>query len=475
MSNAKSSSPSPNHLNQTSKILNTKERMTIKLNKPSISHDKINNPQKKKITTNFTDYSLTRAPTTKSFTPVSSKRIDKSASNIRFTKVKSPMNKKATNAKIINKTTIASSSFTSTPRATPKKTGKIEETKQINNNINNENSNTKRKKISNYFGQLLDKTDNEIDDNLLIQDKFNLNDIRFSKMPFLTTNNSNTLNNKDEHINHMNSFIQINNSNELSLGDQLETNWDLIGRYISTKEILELALINKQFGVNTITTSITRIETEIEQLNEEISKVKLDTLMYVSPFDTNPNSNNTPYEFNPTTQRAINLLNETSMDKIFICNPLKGPITPCDDILTIYWLYFIIIQRKVPPFQTQRTKKHFWKETCEYFTNRSIPKLGLFIENEIKKSKMDNEMIYHLDLYSMKNYNNKKLSPTYYQNMCNVTGIFVFIIKDVMDHFGIGKENLNDKKKLLKILDARFEIKNKILMKLNNINEKYLN
>ena len=120
----------------------------------------------------------------------------------------------------------------------------------------------------------------------------------------------------------------------------------------------------------------------------------------------------------------------------------------------------------------------FWKYICEYFImrkNRNVIPLGTFIENEIKSVNLEsnNELIYKI--YSISYSHLQKLKPNYYQNICKTTGIIVFIIKDILDYLGISKDRNVSSSKIYKLLNARIEMQNRFLTKLNSITSKFFN
>ena len=71
--------------------------------------------------------------------------------------------------------------------------------------------------------------------------------------------------------------------------------------------------------------------------------------------------------------------------------------------------------------------------------------------------------------------NIQKIKPNYYQNTCKTTGIIVFIIKDIIDYFGLSKDRNVSSGKIYKLLNARLDIQNRLLTKLNSINGKFFN
>ena len=284
----------------------------------------------------------------------------------------------------------------------------------------------------------------------------NLPEIRLSSIPITNT--------KKESDN------SLCESEHFSLGDKLETNFESISKYLTNDQLINFTVVNKQLGINAINTLIVRTETEIEEINNNISQI----LKIYNP-EEEKNKLKTHFAFTKTAIRAIQILNEKNADSLFISRKIAE--NHKKDILIIYNILLCLITQK-NIHKMVKDDNVFWKYICEYFImrkNRNVIPLGTFIENEIKSVNLEsnNELIYKI--YSISYSHLQKLKPNYYQNICKTTGIIVFIIKDILDYLGISKDRNVSSSKIYKLLNARIEMQNRFLTKLNSITSKFFN
>ena len=293
----------------------------------------------------------------------------------------------------------------------------------------------------------------ETENNIDHHDSINflgLPEIRLSSIP-ITVNKEDNVSDKE---------------NSGAYGELFETNFDLIAQYLSISQLLSFVRVNKQLGINAINALIYRTESEIEEINNNISQI-------LKIYNPNEKKIQSKFMFTKSSLRAIQILNEKNSDSIFIKRDF--PKNNSKDILFIYNIFFCILTNK----NIQNTIKDdftFWRYICDFFTNRkSNISLGSFIENQIRKINFDtnNELLYKL--YTLSNSNIHKIKPNYYQNICKTTGIIVFIIKDIIDYLGLSKDRNVSSGKIYRVLNARLDIQNRFLMKLNSLNGKFFN
>lgn len=283
----------------------------------------------------------------------------------------------------------------------------------------------------------------------------NLPEIRLSSIPITNGNKE--------------SDNSLSESEHFSLGDKLETNFESISKYLNNNQLINFTIVNKQLGINAINTLMMRTETEIEEINNNISQI----LKIYNP-EEEKTKLKTHFTFTKTAIRAIQILNEKNADSLFISRKISEKHKK--DILIIYNILLCIITQK-NIHKILKDDNVFWKYICDYFImrkNRNVIPLGTFIENEIKNINLEsNELIYKI--YSMSYMHLQKLKPNYYQNICKTTGIIVFIIKDILDYLGISKDRNVSSSKIYKLLNARIEMQNRFLTKLNSITSKFFN
>ena len=290
----------------------------------------------------------------------------------------------------------------------------------------------------------------ETDNNIAHHDSINflgLPEIRLSSIPI-------TVNKEDN-----------DKENSGAYGELFETNFDLIAQYLSISQLLSFVRVNKQLGINAINALIYRTESEIEEINNNISQI-------LKIYNPNEEKIHPKFMFTKSSLRAIQILNEKNSDSIFIKRDF--PKHNSKDILFIYNIFFCILTNK----NIQNIIKDditFWRYICDFFTNRKNISLGSFIENQIRKINLDTNTELLYKLYTLSNSNIHKIKPNYYQNICKTTGIIVFIIKDIIDYLGLSKDRNVSSGKIYRVLNARLDIQNRFLMKLNSLNGKFFN
>ena len=157
-------------------------------------------------------------------------------------------------------------------------------------------------------------------------------------------------------------------------------------------------------------------------------------------------------ELSKPSKKALNLLNEKVMNKIFY-----ESVLPNDDILLIYKIFFNMIDS---PIKNINNRENFWEECRYFFVNGINGKTGdlLFGIINDKKICLKGENIYNI--YNLSKNNLNKIIPSYFSKICGTTGLFVFFIKDVLDYFGISADKA--------MLNNRYRTYNIIIDYINN-------
>ena len=163
--------------------------------------------------------------------------------------------------------------------------------------------------------------------------------------------------------------------------------------------------------------------------------------------------------------RAISLLNSSSGNNIL---KLTSNELNKKEIRLIYSLYFVATGKKSQIAILDDTKK---MEFMQNYFKKNISKnsFGDFIQKELKDKIIEDKDIYSLFKIS-KNYLDN-ISPNYYQKINKNIAIFVFIIKDILEQFGI-ISSFNTKPDIEYILlNAKLQANKAILKELNQIEE----
>ena len=302
-------------------------------------------------------------------------------------------------------------------------------TKKKNNNNNDNES------LKNYTNKKKEKTiEDEIDDILSmecnLQKETGLNnddpllilplkDLDFVPKGLLRRNSvRKDINNKEKN------YI-LSSFNIMQNLDKIEFN-QYIFKYLSLKDLLSIKNINKKFRQLAILYLIEHLEKQRIEINNIINNLNIKEI---------PNREGIEkIELSKGSKKAINLLNESQLNHLF-----KDDKMPTYDIILIYRIYFQIINH---PFAliAKEDIKQFWEKCKYYFSNEQKCKTGDILVEMINNKKMvvDGNNLYKI--YNLVKGNLNKILPNYYSNICGTTGLFVFIIKDILEFLGISQK-----------------------------------
>ena len=115
------------------------------------------------------------------------------------------------------------------------------------------------------------------------------------------------------------------------------------------------------------------------------------------------------------------------------------------DIIFLFELFFISLGKKIDIIQFDTNdiniKIKRWNYFCKYFNNNENINLKKIKEKDLFNKKIKNEIINSLYEWSYKNID--KIKPNHFQIINKDIAIFAYIIKNILDYFGINKENFN--------------------------------
>ena len=299
-----------------------------------------------------------------------------------------------------------------------------------------------------------DKKCNELD-NIILPKKMehfleNEKEINFSLINYSQNENDN--------INELNKTIDLNISGlseHLSLEEKFEAHLDEITRYLDINELCKLMLINKECYTTIMNILISKIEITIDILEEEITKLK----------ETNKEINFDlvkiiPFSFSSNSSRAISLLNNSSgFNLLNLDNKISR------EIFIIFGIFFIAIDKKKEYINLKNEE-----QKINYINNyfKKDKYLGNLIEKEIKGKIFDDNTIASLYKYSYRYLN--IISPNRFQRINKDFAIFVFVVKNILEHIGALEQNnkpekdyilynarLKNNKEMLEILNRYFD------------------
>lgn len=162
------------------------------------------------------------------------------------------------------------------------------------------------------------------------------------------------------------------------------------------------------------------------------------------------------------SEKAINLLNEDKYNKIF-----KKELSPfLNEIILVYRIFFQLL--KVNCFGKIKDDKLFWTKASDYILKNNNGKTGDFFRSSINNFDFSYKNIY--EIKKLINGQENKIKPSFYSKICGTTGLFVFLIKDILEYIGILQNyDRNVPSIMLGYLKYVGELQNRIEIYINNI------
>ena len=245
-------------------------------------------------------------------------------------------------------------------------------------------------------------------------------------------------------------------SEHLSLEEKFEGHLDEITRYLDIPELCKLMLVNKECYTTIMNILVSKTEITIDILEEEISKLK--------ESNTNINFDEVkinPFSFSSNSTRAISLLNNSSGFNLTNSNNKTSK-----EIFIIFGIFFIAVGKK-KEYLSLVTEEQKINYISNYF--KKDVSLGNLIENEIKGKVFDDKTIASLYKYSYRYIN--IISPNRFQRINKDFAIFVFVVKNILEHIGALEQNIKPEKEFV-LYNARLKNNKEILEILNDYFDK---
>ena len=333
---------------------------------------------------------------------------------------------------------------------------------EINNSVNsfNQNNNVNNIKLVNSINKEKEKEDNQMSDldNIILPKRINNFLDNEKEINFSLINNSQNGNDNNEQD--LNKTLDLNISGlseHLSLEEKFVSHLDEITRYLDINDLCRLKLLNKECYTTIMNILISKTEITIDILEEEIEKLK-ESNININFDEVKIN----PFSFSSNSLRAVSLLNNSSGFNLI---NLENKISR--EIFIIFGIFFIAVGKKKEYFSfiTKEQKINF---ISNYF--KKDISLGNFIEKEIKGKIFDENIIANLYKYSYRYIN--IISPNRFQKINKDFAIFVFVVKNILEHIGVLEQNINPQKEFL-LYKARLKNNKEILEILNNYFDKF--
>ena len=251
-------------------------------------------------------------------------------------------------------------------------------------------------------------------------------------------------------------------SDQLSLEEKFETHLDEISRYLGIKDLCNLMLLNKECFTTIMNVLISKTEITIDILEEEINKIKETN----KDIDFNK-INIAPFKFSSNSARAISLLNNSTECNLIKFN--KGESIN-KEMFIVFGIFFIAAGKK-NEYLRLNSEDDKINYICNYFKNDiKQMSLGSLIEKEINGKIFDDTIISSLYKYSYKHIN--IISPNRFQKTNKDVAIFVFVVKNILEHIGaLDRHNIKPDKEYI-LYNARLKDNKVILEQLNNFFDK---
>ena len=345
---------------------------------------------------------------------------------------KTPKNKK-NNIKLNNK---SDKNVTPVRKKTPfKKKTITEKSEKVINNIQNlTHSQSKENIIKSEIIKKKDenKSTNEINMNKM-ESALQKDDLLNNNDPLLISpitdldffpngkiSNSNTINSdiiELEKINKSNYNIQNIINEKVNI---------LISDFLLINDLIEFKNISKYFYKLFKIYIIKKLEKDKEYFNKK--KNNLDQK------DIPQNLTIKDFSLSKGSIKAIGLLNEPHLNHIFF-----EEIPADNDRLIIYRIFFQLINHPYKNIPKDK-KEEFWKKCQNYFSHEINGKTGDLIQKVIDGYLINIEGDNLYKIYKLAYKDLKKIYPSYYSKICGTTGLFTFIIKDILDFVGISND-----------------------------------
>ena len=270
----------------------------------------------------------------------------------------------------------------------------------------------------------------------------------------------------EENDNDFNKTIDLNISglsDQLSIEEIFESHLDEVSRYLEMKDLCKLMLVNKECFTSIMNVLISKTEITIDILEEELTRVK----------NTNKNldfskTELAPFKFSSNSARAVSLLNNNSGCNLIKFNKTQSNVNK--EIFIIFGIYFIAAGKKREYFQLNSDDDKINFITNYFKNDLEKMSIGTLIEKEINGKIFDDNIISSLYKYSYKYIH--IISPSRFQKANKDIAIFVFVIKNILEHIGTyDLQNIKPDKEYI-LYHARLQNNKTILDELNKFFDK---
>lgn len=195
-----------------------------------------------------------------------------------------------------------------------------------------------------------------------------------------------------------------------------------IFKFIGLNDLLSMKNISKHFHKLIILYLIEVLKDEMIEVNKIKNELNIEGVP--------PRNGMENIELSKGSKKALQLLNESLLNHLF-----KDDKLPREDIIFIYRIYFQMISHN-NAFIAKSNIIKFWEKCKLYFTKEQNGKTGDVLESMITDNKIEINGDNLYQIYNLVRGKLNKIVPTYFSNICGTTGLFSFIIKDILEFLG---------------------------------------
>ena len=203
-----------------------------------------------------------------------------------------------------------------------------------------------------------------------------------------------------------------------------ETKFEInIYKYLDTYTLTNLKNASKMFHKSVISYTIKKLQLIKKHVLDIKESLNFSEIPEREDFEN--------IVLNKGSKKAMQLLNESLLNHLFRDNKF-----PINDILLIYRIYFQMINH---PYSllAKINIYSFWEKCKLYFTTEQNGKTGDILLSMINQKKINFSKNNEFQIFMLVNRNYKKILPNYFSNICGTTGLFVFVIKDILEFMGL--------------------------------------
>ncbi len=166
--------------------------------------------------------------------------------------------------------------------------------------------------------------------------------------------------------------------------------------------------------------------------------------------------------FSKGALKAREMLCELNNLKLFVDNNEL----PKEDVIFVYKIYLKLVNPKgFDEILRTNNSGDIWRYILNYFRERNSGKLGATIEEDSLKFDLSAENCFRV-LKLLGNFSSK-LTANYFTKICGTTGLFIFVLKDILEYAGIIMEKKSPPARLYSLAQYACEYYGKAVLKLS--------